>query len=102
MARNIARLAAVALPKLNKPGMYADGGGLYLQVIASGAKTWIYRFMLNGKAREMGLGPLHTVSLAEAREKARECRKLRLEGIDPNEARKPQTASERLPAGNAT
>jgi len=83
MARRLGRLAAVSLPKLGKPGMYADGGGLYLQVTPSGAKTWIFRFMLHARSREMGLGPLHTVTLAEAREKATQCRKLRLEGIDP-------------------
>jgi integrase len=100
MARGVARLAAVALPKL-KPGMHADGGGVYLQVTKSGARTWIFRFMLRGHAREMGLGPLHTVALAEAREKARECRKLLLEGIDPIEARKAKRAGERLAAATA-
>jgi integrase len=81
--------------------MYADGGGLYLQVTASGAKSWIYRFMLNGRAREMGLGPFHTISLAEARERARDCRKLRLDGIDPIEARGAKRAEERLAAATA-
>ncbi|HJU16855.1 MAG TPA: integrase arm-type DNA-binding domain-containing protein [Stellaceae bacterium] len=100
MARETGRLAAVALPKL-KPGMHADGGGLYLQVTESGARTWIYRFMLNGRAREMGLGPLHTIALAEAREKARECRKLRLEGIDPIEARNAKKTEARLAAATA-
>ena len=50
--------------------MYADGAGLYLLVGPTGAKSWIYRFMLNGKAREMGLGPMHTIGLAEARKRA--------------------------------
>jgi integrase len=100
MARRIGKLSAVALPKL-KAGMHADGGGLYLQVTGSGARTWIYRFMLGRRAREMGLGPLHVVSLSEAREKARECRKLRHEGIDPIEARKAQRAQERLAAATA-
>ena len=100
MARGIGRLSAVALPKL-KAGMHADGGGLYLQVTRSGARTWTYRFMLHRSAREMGLGPLHIVTLAEAREKARECRKLRHEGIDPIEARKAQRAEERLAAATA-
>jgi integrase len=81
--------------------MHTDGGGLYLQVTNGGARTWIYRFMLNRRAREMGLGPLHTISLAEAREKARECRKLRLEGIDPIEARKAKRGEERLAAATA-
>ena len=68
--------------------MYADGAGLYLQVTGAGAKSWIYRFSLNGKAREMGLGPLFAVSLSEARVKAGECRRLRQDGVDPIEARK--------------
>jgi integrase len=101
MARAIGKLPAVALQKPMKPGMHADGGGLYLQVTASGAKSWIFRFMLNGRAREMGLGPLHTISLAEARERARECRKLRLDGVDPVEARKAKRAGERLAAAMA-
>ena len=50
---------------------------------ARGSKSWVFRFKDNGKLRERGLGPTHTVNLAEAREKARGCRKLRLEGIDP-------------------
>ena len=53
-------------------GVDADGGGLYLQISAYDTKAWIYRFTLDGTARQMGLGPLHTVTLAEAREAARE------------------------------
>jgi integrase len=101
MARQVGKLPAVTLQKPMKPGMHADGGGLYLQVTASGAKSWIFRFMLHGRAREMGLGPLHTISLAEARERARECRKLRLDGVDPVEARKAKAAEERLAAATA-
>ena len=69
------------------PGLYGDGGGLYLQVGPSGSKSWILRFMLLGRARAMGLGPVHTISLAEARELALECRKLLLQGKDPIEER---------------
>ena len=69
------------------PGLYSDGGGLYLQVGPSGSKSWILRFMLHGRARAMGLGPVHTISLAEARELALECRKLLLQGKDPIEER---------------
>lgn len=99
MARETARLSAVIVPKL-KAGMHADGGGLYLQV-KGGARTWVFRFMLHRRARDMGLGPLHTVSLAEARDKARECRKLLLEGIDPIEARKARQAEQRLAEATA-
>jgi len=72
--------------------MYADGGGLYLQVTGSGrdrvAKSWIFRFTLRGRSREMGLGSLNTFGLAEARERARECRQQLDGGIDPIDARK--------------
>lgn len=99
MARIIGRLTALNVQRARKPGMYADGGGLYLQVSASGAKSWVYRFMLRGKAREMGLGPLHVVSLAEARQKAAEARRLRHEGVDPIELRKAQRAAQRVTEG---
>ncbi len=56
--------------------MYADGGGLYLQVTGGGA-SWIYRYMLKGRAREMGLGPLALYGLQEARAKALDARRLR-------------------------
>jgi integrase len=101
LAREIGRLSAVALKKIDTPGLYHDGGGLYLQVTKRGARTWVYRFMLHGLAREMGLGPLHIVGLAEAREKARECRRLRHEGIDPIEARKTRQAERRLAEATA-
>jgi len=68
--------------------MYADGAGLYLQVTSSAAKSWIYRYSLRKKAREMGLGSFPTIGLAEARTKAGDCRRLCQEGIDPIEARK--------------
>ncbi len=88
MARGINRLSARAVATIAKRGRYADGGGLYLQVSAFDTKAWIFRYTLNGKSREMGLGSLRTVSLAEAREAARECRKLVRVGIDPIEQRK--------------
>jgi integrase len=87
MAREIGKLAAVQLNRL-PAGMHGDGGNLWLQVTETGARTWLFRFRHSGKARAMGLGPLHTVSLAEARVKARECRQLLLSGVDPIETRK--------------
>jgi hypothetical protein len=56
MARKLNRLTAVEVRGIDKKGMYDDGGGLYLQVSASGAKSWIFRFTLDGRAREIGLG----------------------------------------------
>jgi integrase len=88
MARVIGRLTALKVSRTIKPGMYADGGGLYLQVSGIGAKSWIYRYMLRGREREMGLGSLTAVSLADARTKAAECRGLRQRGVDPIDVRK--------------
>ena len=70
MARSINRLSALEARKQTRPRLYHDGGGLYLQVGGSGSKSWTYRYMLAGQAREMGLGLLRIVSLAEARLKA--------------------------------
>ena len=88
MARSINRLSSRSVTSKNKRGRYADGGGLYLQVSDNEAKSWLFRFMLNGKSREMGLGSLHTISLAEARDEALQCRKQLRDGIDPIDARK--------------
>ncbi len=87
MARTIGRLTALGAEKAKNPGMYADGGGLYLRVTKEGTKNWVFRFMLNGRPRWMGLGSLHTIKLAEARARAATCRKQRHDGIDPIEAR---------------
>src|SRR5438067_1764390 len=92
MARTICRLTALKVTRATKCGMYADGGGLYLQVSKTGARSWIYCYMLKGKEHEMGLGPLSAVTLAEARAKATECRRLRHGGTDPLEARRAQRA----------
>ena len=72
---------------IRKPGIYADGGGLYLQV-SNGGASWIYRYMLKGVARETGLGPLALYGLKEARLRALDARRLRHEGIDPIDARR--------------
>ena len=97
MARTLERLSPAAVKSANKPGMYGDGGGLWLHVGPNAldesgkptktGKSWIYRYMLDGRAREMGLGPVYDVGLAEAREKARACRRLLLDKVDPLEAK---------------
>jgi integrase len=61
---------------------------LYLQISDNQAKSWLFRFMLRGKSRQMGLGSLHTISLPEARDEALLCRKQLRDGIDPIDARK--------------
>lgn len=101
MSREIHRLSAPQVSKSKKPGLYADGGGLYLQISKSGARSWLFRYMLAGRSREMGLGPLRIVSLAEAREKAAHCRKLLQGKIDPIEARDSKRGHEALEAAKA-
>jgi integrase len=63
--------------------MYADGLGLYLQIGPTGAKSWTFRYRRKGRTHDVGLGPVHTVSLAEARGKALACRQQLLAGLDP-------------------
>jgi integrase len=92
------KLSARTVATTIKPGLYGDGGGLYLQVGASGGKSWLFRFMLAGKARAMGLGALAEVSLAEAREAAAEARKLAKAGTDPIEQRDAQREGARQAA----
>jgi integrase len=88
MARSINQLTDLKVRREKARGLHPDGGGLYLQVTASGAKSWVLRYMLRGKAREMGLGPVALVSLADARTRAVAARRLCLDGIDPIEHRK--------------
>jgi len=89
------RLAQADLRRTD-PGLYADGGNLYLQVTVNGesvSRSWIFRFAIGGKRREMGLGPVHTVTLKDARAKAAELRKLVYEGRDPIAERDAQKAA---------
>jgi integrase len=99
MAQTVGRLTALKVQRA-KQGLHHDGYGLYLQVTKGGA-SWIYRYMLNGRAREMGLGPLHTITLAEARERATQARKLRLDGVDPIERRRSERAAQRVAGATA-
>ncbi len=101
MARMIGKLTALKVEKAKQAGMYGDGGGLYLRVTHDNAKNWVFRFMLNGRPRWMGMGPLHTVTLAEARKRAGEHRLRRHDGIDPIEARRAERLKARLDAAKA-
>ena len=96
--REAKKLSAVAVVKLTKPGRYAVGDGAYLQIAAGGTKAWIFRYQRDGKARHMGLGPVSLISLAEAREKARNARRALLEGDDPLELKRQTRARQRLEA----
>jgi integrase len=88
MKRQLQRLTAKAVEQQKRAGYWCDGGGLYLQVTATRSKSWIFRYARNGKAREMGLGSVQTVGLADARRKAADARRLLAEGIDPLDAKK--------------
>jgi hypothetical protein len=82
------KFTALKVSRLKDPGRHGDGLGLWLQVSETGTKAWLFRYMRNGRARQMGLGPLHTVSLAEARVRARQARQLLLDNQDPIEVRR--------------
>jgi hypothetical protein len=96
------KLTSMAVRAASKPGLYGDGHGLYLQVSKFGTKAWLFRYMVDGVARKMGLGAIHTVSLAEARKRAGDARLGLLDGIDPIDARKSARARKRVEAAKAT
>ncbi|MEI5682332.1 MULTISPECIES: tyrosine-type recombinase/integrase [unclassified Mesorhizobium] len=82
--KNALTVKAIASSKANK---LRDGGGLWL-VRKGAGRYWILDYRYGGKRHEMGLGPLHTVGLAEARQKAEDARVLLRQGIDPVEHRR--------------
>ena len=83
MSRSLSKLSDVTAKTLKKAGRHSDGGGLYLNVTPSGAKSWLFMWTRGGRRREMGLGSYPAISLASAREKAREHRTTVAEGRDP-------------------
>jgi hypothetical protein len=84
----VGKLTKVIVASAIKRGLLNDGDGLYLQIAASGGKSWIFRYREHGRHRYHGLGSTKTLTLSEAREAARQCRKLRLQGLDPIEEKK--------------
>lgn len=92
------RLSVTKVRTLTTPGAYADGNGLYLQVRNSGSrvfKSWIFRYMRNGVAHNMGLGSIRVVGLAEARLSAAEAQRELFHGIDPLEAKRATQSNSR-------
>jgi integrase len=102
----MASLTARKAETVKEPGYYGAGGGLYLQVMPKGGKTWIYRYQIAGRRRDMGLGsasdPATKLSLADAREKALAARKLVKAGIDPIEARTAKAIEDKVETAKAT
>jgi integrase len=95
------KLSALKVRSLTEPGRYGDGDGLWLQVRSAKRRSWLFRYMLDGKARAMGLGPVDLVSLADARAAARECRQLLLADKDPLEHRRLARAELRPTTGRS-
>jgi integrase len=105
--RTTSRLTAAQVKQLSKiPGRHADGGGLYLQVSPAGVASWTYRYMVDGRERNMGLGPLRLVTLKQAREAAYACSRMRVltpEGNrgNPLEARRARVLAGKLATAKA-
>jgi integrase len=87
-ATGIDKLTVSKVRRINKPGRYGDGKGLYLQVSKALTKSWVFRYQRGGIEHAVGLGPTHTIGLADARRAARKARALLIEGIDPLEVKK--------------
>jgi integrase len=101
MAHQLNRLTARTLATATKSGLYADGGGLYLRIGRSGAKSWCLRYMLGGKAREMGLGGLSKIGLADARKKAAAQRLLLVDRVDPLDRREVENSAKKVEAARS-
>jgi integrase len=89
MAREVNRLNARAVVAINEHGRHADGGGLYLSVSPNGGRRWVFLYRWHGKPTEIGFGSARDVTLARARELARQARSNLAEGLNPKDVRKP-------------
>jgi integrase len=89
VARQINRLNARAVATLTENRRHADGGGLYLSISPNGGRRWVFLYRWHGKPTEIGFGSARNVTLARARELAKNARGRLAEGINPKEARKP-------------
>lgn len=96
------KLTALKIKALSSPGRYGDGGGLWLQVRDAEHRSWLFRYTLHGRAREMGLGPFPDVPLAEARQHASDKRALLRAGVDPLARRQEEKAAAAAEAQKTT
>src|SRR5436190_3253560 len=102
MPKQAKPLSARGVATITKPGTYFDGHGLALRVGPTGAKSWIFRYTgADGKRHDLGLGPTHTVSLAEARELALQARMVRREDKDPLREKREARQRNRVSAAKA-
>ena len=88
MAHRVNRLNARAVATIKEHGRHADGGGLYLSISPNGGRRWVFLYRRHGKPTEIGLGSARDVTLARARELARQARANLAEGINPKDVRK--------------
>lgn len=102
MARRINRLNDKFVSGKRPGGYYPDGNNLYLQVGATGSKSWLFRYgcSIHGKEHEMGLGAYPTFSLVEARERANKARQQLADGNCPLKLKQDAAQTKRLEAGN--
>jgi integrase len=99
MARGHERLSAIGVKKLStQKGTHGDGGGLYLRVNPPGQCSWVFRYMLHGRARWMGLGAYPLISLADARARATDARRLLVDKLDPLAVREKNRTQGKLEA----
>lgn len=111
MGRPVQKLEPRALAKLiadtKGQRLYGDGGGLYLRVAPSTVKdappsaSWVFRFMIDGQARTMGLGPYPDISLSKARDRAADARRQKLDGLDPIATREAEREAARIERAKA-
>jgi hypothetical protein len=97
MKREAKKLTDATIRSMTKPGLFADGDGLYIQISLSGTRSWIFRSMIAGRPGKLGIGKYPKINLAEARAKARKVRTLIDEGRNPfaEAAKVGQRANER-------
>lgn len=102
MPRKVSNVLTPMTVRSAKPGRHADGAGLHLLVKESGSRSWVYRFMLKGKSRDIGLGAAcpNGISLSDARDLASGLRLKVKAGVDPLSERR-RTASEALASAQA-
>jgi integrase len=94
-------LSAAKVKSLNVPGDYFDGRGLYLQVRSESSKSWLLKYSMEKRAREMGLGPAADIPLATARELRDRYRALLKQGVDPLEHKKAEKSAKALDRAKA-
>src|SRR3981081_3067128 len=94
-------LSAAKVRNLKHPGDYLDGRGLYLQVRNESSKSWLLKYSIEKRAREMGLGPAADIPLATARELRDRYRSLLKQGVDPLEHKQAEKSTKALERAKA-